>query len=222
MSYKLEKINAAKAALEFVKNGMVIGLGSGSTAKEFIELLAERIKSERLDIIGVPTSFDTRIFAHEQGIRIAEPDEVEGIDLAVDGADVATKTALLKGGGGALTREKVIAYTAKKFIVIVDETKLKTQLQGDVVVEVVPFAHKIVMNSLKSFSKKIDYRAADEKLGPIITDNGNFLLDVEMLVSDPKKTETELNTIPGVVENGIFTKFDRIIVGTRDGSRLLK
>ncbi len=221
MSYKLEKINAARAALDFVKNGMVVGLGSGSTAKEFIELLAERIKKENLHIVGVPTSFDTRIFAHKLGIRIAEPDEVKRIDLAVDGADVATKHALLKGGGGALLREKVIAYAAEKFIVIADETKIKQQLQGKVVVEVVPFAHQTVMSALRKYTKKIDYRSADVKLGPIITDNGNFLLDADMLVSDPKKMEVDLNTIPGVVENGIFTKFDRIIVGSKEGSRVL-
>src|SRR3989338_526370 len=221
MSYKLEKINAARAALEFIKSGMVVGLGSGSTAKEFIELLAERIKKENLHIVGVPTSFDTRIFAHKLGIRIAEPDEVKRIDLAVDGADVATKTALLKGGGGALLREKVIAYAAKRFIVIAYETKIKQQLQGKVVVETVPFAHQNVIQALHRYTKKVDYRSADVKLGPIITDNGNFLLDAEMLVSDPKKMEVELNTIPGVVENGIFTKFDRIIVGSKEGSRVL-
>jgi len=221
MSYKLEKINAAKAALEFIKNGMVIGLGSGSTAKEFIELLAERIKKEKLDIVGVPTSFDTRIFAHKLGIRIAEPDEVNRIDITVDGADVATEQALLKGGGGALLREKVIAYAAKKFIVIVDETKIKQHLEGKVVLEVVPFAHHNVIQALKRFTNKIGYRTADVKLGPIITDNGNFLLDAEMFVKDPRKMEIELNTIPGVVENGIFTKFDKIIVGMKDGSRVL-
>ncbi len=221
MSYKLEKINAAKAALEHVRNSMVIGLGSGSTAKEFIELLGERIRQENLDILGVPTSFDTRIFAHAQGIRIAEPDEVKRIDLAVDGADVATKHAVLKGGGGALAREKVIAYAAKKFIIIADESKIRPHLEGKVVIEVIPFAHRLVMDALKRFTKHVSYRVADEKLGPIITDNGNFLLDAEMRVTDPRKMEDEFNTIPGVVENGIFTKFDRIIVGTRDGSRVL-
>lgn len=222
MSYYLEKINAAKAALEFVENGMVVGLGSGSTAKEFITLLAERIKKERLDIVCVPSSFDTRIFAHLAGIKIAEPDEIQKIDIAVDGADVATKNALLKGGGGALLREKVVAYAAKRFIVIVDESKIKKELQGKVVVEVVPFAHENVIKALRRFTDKIGYRSADEKLGPIITDNGNFLLDAEMLVREPKKTEIELKTIVGVVENGIFTKFDRIIVGTKDGSNVLK
>lgn len=221
MSYKLEKINAARAALEFVKDEMIIGLGSGSTAKEFIDLLAEKIKNEKLSIIGVPTSFDTRIFAHKLGIAIAEPDEVDQIDIAVDGADVATKTALLKGGGGALLREKVVAYTAKRFIVIVDETKIKKDLQGKVVVEVVPFAHHNVIQSLRKFTNQIDYRSADAKLGPIITDNGNFLLDAEMLVKDPQKTEFDLKSIIGVVESGIFTKFDRIIVGTKDGSKIL-
>jgi ribose 5-phosphate isomerase A len=221
MSFETEKVNAARAALEFVKDSTVVGLGSGSTAKEFIKLLAQRIKAEKLDIVGVPTSFDTRIFAFQLGIRVAEPDEVDSIDVAVDGADVATKNALLKGGGGALTREKVIAYAAKKFIVIADESKIKQQLEGKVVVEVVPFAHHNVIQQLRKFTDKISYRSADAKLGPIITDNGNFLLDCDMLVKDPKKTEVELNTIPGVVENGIFTKFDRVIVGTKTGSRTL-
>lgn len=221
MSNLLEKINASKAALEFVEDGMILGLGSGTTAREFIKLLAEKIKKEKLDIIGVPTSFDTRIFANKNGISIAEPDEVNRIDLAVDGADVATKSALLKGGGGAVTREKVVAYAAKKFIVIVDPSKVMQQLQGKVVVEVVPFAHHTAMKELMKFSRKIGYRTADEKIGPIITDNGNFLLDVEMVVKDPKKTEVDLKNIPGVVETGIFTKFNKIIVGMREGSRVL-
>ncbi|MDO8553987.1 MAG: ribose-5-phosphate isomerase RpiA [Candidatus Micrarchaeota archaeon] len=220
-SLELEKINAAKAALEYVQDGMILGLGSGTTAREFIKLLAERVKKEKLNIIGVPSSFDTRILSHKLGLSIAEADEVDQIDLAIDGADVATKTGLLKGGGGALTREKVVAYAAKKFICIVDSSKVKERLEGKVVVEVVPFAYNTVMKELYKFSKKVGYRVADEKIGPIITDNGNFLLDVEMFVKDPKRTEIELKNIPGVVESGIFTKFDKVIVGTKDESRIL-
>ncbi len=218
---ELEKINAAKAALGYVEDGMVVGLGSGTTAREFIKVLAEQVKKESMDIVGVPSSFDTRIYAHKLGLAIAEADEVDRIDLAIDGADVATKTGLLKGGGGALTREKVVAYAAKRFICIVDSSKVKEKLEGEVVVEVVPFAYNTVMKELSKFSKKVGYRVADEKIGPIITDNGNFLLDVEMTVKDPKKTEVDLKNIPGVVESGIFTKFDKIIVGTKDGSRIL-
>ncbi|MEK6981325.1 MAG: ribose 5-phosphate isomerase A [Candidatus Micrarchaeota archaeon] len=217
----LGKINASKAALEFVENNSILGIGSGSTAKEFIKLLAERVKKEKLNIKCIPTSFDTRIYALGLGLKIAEPDEVERIDLTVDGADVATKVGVLKGGGGALTREKVVAYAAKKFIVIADESKIKPKLEGKVVVEVVPFAHSTVMRFLKTFTNKVTYRASDGKLGPIITDNGNFLLDCEMLVKDPKKTEAELKNYPGVVENGIFTKFDKIIIGGKDGAREL-
>lgn len=221
MAFEQEKIHAAKAALGFIRDGMVVGLGSGSTAREFIKLLAQKIHKEKWGIVGVPTSFDSRVFAIGQGIRIAEPDEVDRIDLAVDGADVATKTALLKGGGGALTREKVVAYTARKFIVIADESKIQPVLEGDLVVEVVPFAHRTVMDALKRYTPHISYRSADAKLGPIITDNGNFLLDCRMRIRNPKKTEVELNAIPGVVENGIFTKFDTILVGTKEGHRVL-
>lgn len=217
----LGKINAAKAALEFVENNMVLGIGSGSTAKEFIKLLAERVKKEKLSLKCVPTSFDTRIYALGLGLKIAEPDEVDKIDLTIDGADVATKMGVLKGGGGALTREKVLAYAAKRFIVIADQSKIKPRLEGKVVVEVVPFAHSTVMRFLRNFSDKVTYRASDGKLGPIITDNGNFLLDCEMFVKDPKKTEAELKNYPGVVENGIFTKFDKIIIGRREGTEEL-
>src|SRR4030042_5762613 len=111
------KTNAAKAALGYVKDGMCIGLGSGSTAREFIKLLGERVR-KGLKVTCVTTSFDSRMLAIENGLFVTETDAIEEIDLAVDGADTVTKTALLKGGGGALTREKIIGYNAKRFIII--------------------------------------------------------------------------------------------------------
>ncbi|MBI5051278.1 ribose-5-phosphate isomerase RpiA [Candidatus Micrarchaeota archaeon] len=212
----IEKINAAKGALRYVKDGMVIGLGSGTTAREFIYLLAERIK-QGLDISAVTTSLDSRFIAKSLGIKILELDQVERIDLAVDGADVATKTSLLKGGGGALTREKIVGYAAKNFIIIADPSKLQPKLSGKLVVEVVPFAYSFALTQLKNYSKDASVRLSSEKLGPTITDNGNFLIDVPMEIKDPKKIELELNSIPGVVENGIFTKFSRLIIGQENG-----
>ncbi len=216
----IEKINAAKKALEFVKDGMVLGLGSGTTAKEFIKLLADRVKKEKLSIKSVYTSFDSKIYAMQLGLDIFELDQVENIDITVDGADVATKTALLKGGGGACTREKIIGYAAKKFIVIVDESKIKDRLEGKVVVEVVPAAYSFVLKELQKISKA-SVRMAGGKLGPIITDNGNLIIDVDMEIKNPKDMELKLKNIPGVVENGIFTKFDMIIVGNKEGTRVL-
>ncbi|MBI2079491.1 ribose-5-phosphate isomerase RpiA [Candidatus Micrarchaeota archaeon] len=215
-----QKINAAKGALRYLKDGMVVGLGSGTTAREFIFLLSERIK-QGLDIEAVTTSLDSRFIAKSLGIKIVELDQVERIDLAVDGADLATKTALLKGGGGALTREKIVGYGAKTFLVIIDESKLRPKLSGRLVVEVVPFAYAFALKQLKDYSKDASVRMSSEKLGPTITDNGNFLIDVPMEIKDPEKIEHEINSIPGVVENGIFTKFSKIIVGLDNGFKEL-
>lgn len=213
------KINAAKAALEHVKSGTCIGLGSGSTVREFINLLAEQVK-KGLKICAVTTSFDTRMLAIEKGIWVVEPDTIDEIDLAVDGADTVTKTALLKGGGGALTREKIIDYNAKKFIVIVDESKIKDRLEGVVNCEVLPFAAPIVLKKLKKYKPEI--RRAKSKLGPVVSDNGCFIVDFHTKIDEPKKMEEWLNLIPGVIENGIFTKFDTIIIGNEKGHRKLE
>ncbi len=213
------KVNAAKAALEYVKDGMCIGLGSGSTTREFIKLLGERVR-KGLKVTCVTTSFDSRMLAIECGIFVTETDAIEEIDLAVDGADKVTKTALLKGGGGALTREKIIGYNAKRFIVIVDESKVQEGvLEGEVNMEVLPFAAPLVMRQLSKFKPRI--RMARAKLGPVISDNGSFIIDCDMRLEAPKKTEEWLKSIPGIVENGIFTKFDMVIVGNESGHRVL-
>lgn len=213
------KINAANGALEHVKDGMCIGLGSGSTVREFIKLLGKQVK-EGLKVCCVTTSFDSRMLAIEMGIWVTEPDAISEIDLAVDGADKVTKTALLKGGGGALTREKIIDYNSKKFIVIVDEAKVqKDVLEGPVNLEVLPFAAPMVLRHLKEYKPEI--RQAKSKLGPVISDNGSFIIDCQMRLENPKEMEAKLNNMPGVIENGIFTKFDMIIVGSEKGYRNL-
>jgi ribose 5-phosphate isomerase A len=214
MGMSEEKTNAARGALEEVKNGMCIGLGSGSTVREFIKLLAEKVKKEKLSVCCVTTSFDSRMLAIESGLWVTEPDAISEIDLAVDGADKVTKTALLKGGGGALTREKIIDYNAKKFVVIVDEGKVQKVLDGKVALEVLPFAAPMVLKRLSKYNPKI--RMAERKLGPVVSDNGSFIIDMNMKVESPEKLEQEFNSIPGIIENGIFTKFDMIIVGKKD------
>jgi ribose 5-phosphate isomerase A len=209
------KINAAKGALEYVKDGMCIGLGSGSTAREFLKLLVEKVKKEKIKVCCVTTSTDTRALAIENNLWVVEPDTISEIDLAVDGADTVTRDALLKGGGGALTREKIIDYNAKNFIVVVDEGKVMDKLVGNVALEVLPFAAPFVLRELGKYNPRI--RKADRKLGPVISDNGSFIVDMEMEVDDPKKTEEWLKSIPGIIENGIFTKFDKIIIGKKEG-----
>jgi ribose 5-phosphate isomerase A len=213
------KVNAAKAALAYVKDGMCIGLGSGSTTKEFIKLLGEKAK-KGLKITCVTTSFDSRMLAIENGLVVTETDAIGGIDLAVDGADKVTRTALLKGGGGALTREKIIGYNAKKFIIIVDESKVMDGvLEGEVNLEVLPFAAPLVMRQLAAYNPRI--RMAKAKLGPVISDNGSFIIDCHMRLDNPRETEKKLKSMPGIIENGIFTRFDLIIVGNEKGHRIL-
>lgn len=212
----IAKIKAAEKALNFIENNMIVALGSGSTAVEFIKLLADKVK-KGLSIKCVATSFDSSILANNLGIQVVSFDMIDKIDIAVDGADVIAPNGLLKGGGGACTLEKIIDYYAEKFIVIADESKLKDSLNGTVVIEVLPVAYKSVM---KMFTGS-KLRMATKKMGPVITDNGNFLIDIDMNIDNPVETEQKINTIPGVVENGIFTKFDTVIIGMENSAKIL-
>lgn len=213
------KLNACIGAMKHVRDGMVLGLGTGSTVFHFINLVGEEMrKGKRFTCVA--TSFDTEMLAKKNGIPIVSLDQVPGIDLAVDGADLVAGNYVLKGGGGALAREKVVDYFADKFLVVVDEGKLKIK-SYPVVVECLPFAYSTVMKALEKMGAKPKLRSGGGKAGPVVSDNGNFLLDCEMAVESPKKLEQEINSIPGVVENGIFTKFSRVIVGTEAGSREL-
>jgi ribose 5-phosphate isomerase A len=217
------KVNAAKKALDFVKDGMIIGLGSGSTAAYFIEFLGEKIKKEKLNVIGVPTSIESENIGKKFGIKIVQPNDIEKIDLAVDGTDEIDKNNfLIKGGGGYLTREKIIDYAAEKFIVVADDSKLVKHLgeKFPVPVEVIPFAWKFVKKKLEE-SGDVVLRSKDKKI--YVTDNGNYILDVRFNeITDPIKLESELKRMQGVIENGIFTKKPhKIIVGKPDSVAIL-
>ncbi|MGB9719643.1 MAG: ribose-5-phosphate isomerase RpiA [Candidatus Anstonellales archaeon] len=206
-----EKLIVAKEALKYVKNEMVVGLGSGSTAKLFIELLANKVKRQKLCIKCVPTSYDTEMFALECGLDVVPIAGVKKIDVAVDGADYVCKEYAIKGGGGALAREKVVGYFAEEFIIIVDSSK--TRRRSKVPIEVLPFAYSTVMAELEKNKITTSLRMSKTKLGPVVTDNGNFILDAGMEIENAKESEKWLDSIPGVVANGIFTKFSKILVG---------
>jgi ribose 5-phosphate isomerase A len=205
------KLNACRGALEHVKDGMVLGLGTGSTVARFINLIGEEMKKGR-KFVCVATSFDTEMLAKKNRIPIISLDQVQQIDLAVDGADIVAKDYVLKGGGGALAREKVVAYAANQFLVVIDEAKLALK-SYPVVVECLPFAYSAVMKGMENMGAKPALRTGGKKVGPVVSDNGNFLLDCEMEIKNPKNLEQEINSIPGVVENGIFTRFSKIIAG---------
>ncbi len=193
-------------AASLVNDGDVVGLGTGSTTEFTITELGRRIKEEGISIYGIPTSFQAKLSAMNSGIPLSSLDEHD-IDIAIDGADeIDPKLCLLKGRGGALLQEKVIDYSAKKFFVVCEEKKLVEELGKDfpVTVEVFPLAYRKVFNILSSYGKPV-LRIAEKKDGPVITDNGNFIIDLFTKVKNPKAIENEINNIPGVFENGIFT-----------------
>jgi ribose 5-phosphate isomerase A len=199
-----KKIAAGKA-VEYARNGMIIGLGTGSTSKWAIEALGERVK-EGLGIKAVASSIDSETLAKQCGIPIIEFAEVDQIDLYIDGADEVDKQYnLIKGGGGALLREKILAYNSRNFIVIVDETKrVNTLGKFPLPVEVVPFAIDFTISNLKKLGCSVSIR---QKNGaPFITDNKNLLLDCQFTnISQPSLLNELLNLIPGVIETGIFS-----------------
>ncbi len=222
------KKGVARNALEFIEDDMVVGLGTGSTTAYFIQYLGKLIMEGELeDIYGVPTSYQSRLLAIENGIPVVSIDEVDAIDIAVDGADeVDPQLNLIKGRGAALTMEKIIEYRAGTFLVLVDESKLVERLgqKMPVPIEVIPAAWRAIAEEIEVFNAEAELRMASKKDGPVITDNGNFILDARFhRIEDPLDLEVELNNIPGVVENGIFADIaDIVLVGTNEGVKRLE
>jgi len=217
---------AGYKAADLVKNGMVIGLGTGSTVFFAMERLQERI-SAGLEIRGVPTSFQTAIRAREYGIPLTTLDEYPVLDLAIDGADqVDPQFRLIKGRGAAQTREKCVAAAAQQFVVVVDNSKLVPCLNAPVPIEVLRFALSPVMAHLKTFGCVPVVREGLKKDGPVITDNGNFEIDCTFKeINNPEGLEAAIAGIPGVIESGLFTGFTgktKVIVGDEKKCRILK
>lgn len=214
------KENVGKKASELISDGQVVGLGTGSTTHHFIRYLGKRVQDEGLDIIGIPTSFQSLILAKESGIKTSTINEYD-VDIAVDGADeVDHELNLIKGGGAAHTIEKLIDYSANEFVVIVDESKIVDNLGSfPVPVEIIPDSLKEVEKRIIKMGAKPEIRMGIKKDGPVITDNGNFVLDCNFeQIINPKDLELKLNAIPGVLENGIFYNVvDKVIIGTQSG-----
>ena len=216
---KLKQL-AAEQATEEVESGMIVGLGTGSTIYYALLKLGEKVR-EGLDIIGIPTSKQTEEIAAQQGIPLSTLGEHPVIDLTIDGADEVNPTLdLIKGAGGALVREKIIAHASKRLIIVVDEGKLVEQLGSNfpVPVEVVPFGWGSTQLALNRICR-------DSVLRPnFVSDNSNYILDCTFDgVPDPVATERIINNLPGVVENGLFiNRTDRVIVGATSGIQTLK
>ena len=203
------KRKAALEAVKHVKDGFIVGLGSGSTAAFAIEALGERMKREKLHVMGIPTSYQAFLLAVECGIPITTLDEHPEINVTIDGADQITpELNLIKGMGAALAREKIVAAASKLNIIIADQQK-KVKVLGEnnqsVPIEVLPFAISLVKRKIIAAGGKPVLREGKGKLGPVITDNGNAILDSYFgLIAKPGELDAKLKMIPGVVETGFF------------------
>ena len=213
------KQEVGRAAAARVKSDSIVGLGSGSTAAYAIEYIGDRLaKGEIKNVVGVPTSFQSEVLAKQFNIPLVTLDAIDHIDVAIDGADeVDPDKNLIKGGGAAHTREKVVDSLAKEFIVVVDEGKLVDKLGSTFLlpVEVIPMAVAPVMRSLKELGGKPELRMGVKKAGPVVTDQGNLVIDVKFdHIKNPAEMEKAINNLPGVLENGIFVGVaDIIMVG---------
>ncbi|MDH4080542.1 MAG: ribose-5-phosphate isomerase RpiA [Nitrospira sp.] len=215
---------AALKAVEFVHDGMVVGLGTGSTAKHLVLVLGERVRSG-MKLRGVPTSQETAALARDCGIPLLDSENRWEIDVAIDGADqVDPEFNLIKGGGGALLKEKIVAASAKQFIVMVDHTKQVPVLGGSfpLPIEVIPFGWGSTAREIEVLTKsRVVLR---ERNGtPFKTEAGNLIVDVHIdRITQPDDLETALNLIPGVVETGLFVgRTNVLIVGTPQGVQTL-
>lgn len=215
-----EKQNAGFRAAEYIEDGMVVGLGTGSTAKHAVEKLGERVKKERLDIVAVPTSKNTKVMAQNFGIPLTTLDEVHKIDITIDGADeVDPDKNLIKGGGGALLREKMVAFETEYVIIIVDPSKMveKLGVDFDLPVEITPHWKNATIRRVENLGCNSNLRMNKNSL--FKTDNHNYIIDCSFeSIEDPKTLSQKLNNIPGVIENGLFIDIaDKIIIGKEKG-----
>lgn len=219
-----EKELAAQRATDLVEDGMVLGLGSGSTANIAIRLLGERVRAQDLRVRGVPTSYLTAALAAEAGLELVELNDVTRVDLTIDGADeIAPGLALIKGGGGALLREKIVASASEQVLIIADSTKLVSVLGAfPLPVETVPFARSVVERRLQGLGLNPKLRLARD--GVYLTDQNNEIFDCHAeVIRDPEALAHALAMIPGIVEHGLFLRLaQRAFIGIGDEVRELR
>lgn len=223
-SKNLKKI-VGLAAADLVKDGMTVGIGTGSTAAFFIEELGRRVR-EGLTIRGVPTSYQAKLMCHEHGIPLFDPSLVDKLDIAIDGADeIDYSLNAIKGGGAANTMEKIIATMADEFVIIVDHSKLVEKLAVcyPVPIEVIPAALSFVIRKAREIGCRPELRIGVKKAGPVVTDNGNFIVDLYFdEAPDVYQLNSILKSIPGVVETGLFLGMaHKALVAWEDGVEVM-
>ncbi len=222
---ELGKKNAAfKAVEDNVKQNMILGIGSGSTVVYAVKAIAEINKNKELNLKCIPTSFQSHQLIVENGLTLVTLDQYPEIDLDIDGADEIDKSLnLIKGGGGCLVQEKIIASSSKKLVIIADYTK-KSEVLGEnwrngVPIEVIPLAYVPIMKRLEKLGGKPVLRMAQAKVGPVVSDNGNFIIDVDFgKIENPSELNIKLLQIPGVVDSGFFLGMtSKAYIGLKDG-----
>ncbi len=222
----MAKKKAGIAAVdEFVKDGMILGIGSGSTVVYAVNRLVERMKLDGLKVVCIPTSFQSTQLIVNGGLTLGDLSRFPNIDVDIDGADeVDENLNLIKGGGGCLLQEKIVASNSEKLIIVADYRKnskiLGEQWKKGVPIEVSPTAYIPLMKKLEKMEGSPVLRLAEMKAGPLITDNGNFILDVDFgEISDPKMLNQKIKMLPGVVETGLFIDMaEKVYFGQKDGS----
>ncbi len=219
-----EKEKAAESASSLISDGMVVGLGTGSTAEIVIGAIGNRIKTEEFEILGVPTSLRTEMMAIECGIPITTLSEHPSLDICIDGADqVDSELNLIKGGWGSHTREKIVSYAAKKLVICVEEEKIMEQLNKPVPLEVLPYAVKIVEKQVKKLGGEPALRSEGTRGGYSVTEHGNLVIDADFgVIHNPKEMSAALSSVVGSLEHGIFTNAAEVHVGNEKGVRVLK
>jgi ribose 5-phosphate isomerase A len=221
------KQNAAKSAMKLIPTKGALGLGSGSTVAIFAEELGRKATTEEADVRVVPSSYQAYQLAVKYKIPLTNLDLDPILELTVDGADEVDKNLnLTKGGGGALLQEKVVASASKKLIIIVDESKLVDNLatRFEIPVEILPFSLGVVKRKIAEMGILPKMREAQKKMGPVVTDNGNFILDLKFPepITNPAKVAVDLKMIPGVIETGLFIGMtDEVHVGTKEGAYII-
>ena len=228
-SIELGKKNAAiKAVEENVKKNMIIGIGSGSTIVYAVKHIAELNREKLLNLKCIPSSFQSYQLIIENGLELGTLEQYPEIDLDLDGADEIDKNLnLIKGGGGCLVQEKILASNSKKLVILADfrknSEKLGMNWKKGVPIEVIPMAHFPIMKKLKNLGGNPVLRMAQSKSGPLITDNGNFILDVDFgVIENPERLNQKILFIPGVVDTGLFIGMaSKAYIGTEDGKVLI-
>ncbi|MFB6119784.1 MAG: ribose-5-phosphate isomerase RpiA [Halobacteriaceae archaeon] len=223
MSIEDAKREAGESAADTVDDGSVVGLGTGSTAAHAIRALGRRVDAG-LDVRGVPTSFQSRELARESGVPLVGLDEIERADVAIDGADQVAGFDAVKGGGAAHAREKVVDAAADRLLLVVDPSKEAETLSHPVPIEVLPDARTTVASEVRALDGDPALRRAERKDGPVVTDNGNLVLDCDFgVIDDPATLARDLSALPGAVAHGLFVGLaDAVHVGTADGGSVRK